>query len=77
MELTAENRLALYLPSLFAHGFQTLVDDTEVFYQMGGWYAPDASRGLRYDDPALAISWPAAVSEISEKDASWPLLGNL
>jgi dTDP-4-dehydrorhamnose 3,5-epimerase len=76
VELTAENRLALYLPSLFAHGFQTLVDDTEVFYQMGGWYVPDASRGLRYDDPALGISWPAAVAEISDKDASWPLLEN-
>lgn len=75
--LTAENRLALYAPPYFAHGFLTLADDTEVVYQAGGAYAPGAERGVRYDDPALGLRWPRAVSVISDKDASWPLLGGI
>ena len=73
-ELTAENRKMLYIPQGFAHGFQTLVDQTEVFYQISAFYSPIASRGHRYDDPVLAIEWPLEVSKISEKDQAWPLI---
>lgn len=73
--LTAQNRRALYMSPYLAHGYQTLSDDTEVSYQVSGPYTPSAERGLRHDDPALGIEWPAPVSVISEKDASWPLLG--
>ena len=68
VELTAENRIALYIPKGFAHGFQTLVDDTEVFYQMSEFYAPESARGFRWDDPQFDITWPLQVSQISEKD---------
>jgi dTDP-4-dehydrorhamnose 3,5-epimerase len=74
VELSAENRRALYIPKGFAHGFQTLADETEVEYQMGTPYAPGTDRGVRYDDPALAIPWPVPVTSISDKDRSWPLL---
>lgn len=77
VELSAENRRALYIPEMMAHGFQTLTDGAEVFYQMGGFYAPDCARGLHYDDPILDIDWPLPVSEISEKDATWPLLTSI
>ena len=72
VELTAENRRALYVPAGFAHGFQTLADDTEVFYQVSAFYTPGAEGGVRYDDPAFAVSWPLPVSVISAKDAAWP-----
>jgi dTDP-4-dehydrorhamnose 3,5-epimerase len=72
VELTADNRRMLYVPEGFAHGFQTLVDDTEVTYQVTEFYTPGAERGVRYDDPALGISWPLEVTVISEKDRSWP-----
>ena len=75
VELTAENRRALYVPPMFAHGFQTLADDTEVSYLMSEAFTPGTSRGYRYDDPALGLSWPLPVSVISDKDRSWPLLG--
>jgi dTDP-4-dehydrorhamnose 3,5-epimerase len=74
VELTADNRRALYVPAMFAHGFQTLTDGAEVTYQVDQAYTPGTEAGLRYDDPALAISWPVAVSVISPKDATWPLL---
>jgi dTDP-4-dehydrorhamnose 3,5-epimerase len=74
VELTAENHRALYLPEGFAHGYQTLSDGAELAYQMSEFYAPAQERGLRYDDPALSIRWPLPVTEISEKDRSWPLL---
>jgi dTDP-4-dehydrorhamnose 3,5-epimerase len=74
VELTADNKRALLVPPYFAHAYQTLVDDTEVLYQVSGSYDPTAERGLRYDDPALAISWPLPVNVISAKDASWPLI---
>lgn len=74
VELTAENRRALYVPAMFAHGYQTLVDDTEVTYQVSGVYTPAAERGQRYDDPALGLDWPVPVTVISAKDSSWPLL---
>lgn len=76
IELTAENRTALYVPPHFAHGFITLVDDTEVMYQVSGKYTPEAERGVRYNDPAIGIEWPLAPETLSEKDANWPLLDN-
>ncbi len=75
VQLTDRNRHALYVPAFFAHGFQTLEDDTEVVYQISGTYAPQAERGLHHADPALAIQWPLPVTEISHKDRSLPLLG--
>jgi dTDP-4-dehydrorhamnose 3,5-epimerase len=74
VELTEENRRALYVPPTFAHGYQTLTDKAEVVNQVNQAYTPGAEAGLRYDDPELAISWPLPVSVISAKDASWPLL---
>ena len=68
VELTAENRLMLYVPEGLAHGFQTLDDDTEVFYQMSEFYAPESARGVRWDDPAFGISWPIPDKIISAKD---------
>jgi dTDP-4-dehydrorhamnose 3,5-epimerase len=72
VELTAENRRALYVPPSFAHGFQTLADETEVDYQMGDFYDADGAVGYRFDDPAFAISWPLPVTVISETDRCWP-----
>ena len=61
------------MPEGFAHGYQTLVDDTETQYQVSAAYAPDAEGGVRWNDPAFGIEWPAAESRlISEKDMSWP-----
>jgi dTDP-4-dehydrorhamnose 3,5-epimerase len=74
LELTAKNRRALYIPEMFAHGFQTLEESTEVFYQMTEFYIPKLATGLRYDDPKLAIEWPLAVTEISDRDKAWALL---
>ncbi|NTW03459.1 MAG: dTDP-4-dehydrorhamnose 3,5-epimerase [Oscillochloris sp.] len=70
-ELTAENRRAIYVPEGFAHGFQTLVDDVEVIYQVSQVYTPSAASGVRYDDPTFGITWPLPVSEISPKDLTW------
>jgi dTDP-4-dehydrorhamnose 3,5-epimerase len=72
VELTDLNQRALYVPERFAHGFLTLTDDAEVFYQMSSFYEPAAGRGLRWDDPVLAISWPQPVVIISERDRSYP-----
>lgn len=74
VELSARNRRALFVPPYVAHGYQTLVDDTEVTYQVSGPYVPGAEDGYRYDDPAFAIAWPLAVTACSDKDAGWPLL---
>jgi dTDP-4-dehydrorhamnose 3,5-epimerase len=74
VELTADNHRALYVPPYFAHGYQTLVDDAEVSYQVSASYTPGTERGMRHDDPALGISWPLRVTSISAKDAAWPLL---
>jgi dTDP-4-dehydrorhamnose 3,5-epimerase len=74
VELSAANRRALYIPVGFAHGFQTLVDDTEVEYQMGAPYTSGTDRGVRHDDPAFAIAWPLPVSSISDRDRAWPLV---
>lgn len=72
VELTANNRRALFVPEGFAHGFQTLMDNSEVEYQMSEFYNPDGGAGYRYDDPALAIAWPRPVTVISPQDLAWP-----
>jgi dTDP-4-dehydrorhamnose 3,5-epimerase len=75
VELSEENRLALYIPRGLAHGFQTLGDDCEVLYLMGDPYVAQAARGVRWDDPAFAIQWPPAPPQgrtISKKDRDYP-----
>ena len=75
VELTADNGRALYIPEGCAHGFQTLMDDTEVFYQISVPWHPDSSRGTRWDDPAIGIRWPLANAAIlSQKDRHLPVL---
>jgi dTDP-4-dehydrorhamnose 3,5-epimerase len=76
VELSAENRRALFIPPYVAHGYQTLVDGAEVVYQVSGPYAPEGEQGFRYDDAAFGITWPLPVSVISDKDASWPLVSD-
>jgi len=73
-ELTADNHRMLYVPHGCAHGYQTLVDDAELLYQTSQVYAPEHATGVRYDDPALGIRWPAPVTVLSDADRSWPLL---
>lgn len=73
-ELTRQNHRALYVPKMFAHGYQTLEDDTEVLYEIDEYYAPETATGVRYNDPRLGIQWPLSVTDLSEKDANWPLL---
>lgn len=70
-ELTAENHKMLYIPKGFAHGFQTLTDNTEVFYQISQDYMPDYSRGFRWNDPSFKIKLPLEISMISKKDLSY------
>jgi dTDP-4-dehydrorhamnose 3,5-epimerase len=72
IELSADNRLALYVPEGCAHGFLTVLDDTEVVYQMSARHAPDAARGVRFDDPAFGIDWPGDVAVVNERDRSYP-----
>jgi dTDP-4-dehydrorhamnose 3,5-epimerase len=72
VKLTASNYTMLYVPEGFAHGFQTLEDDTEVVYQVSQFYIPGEERGARWNDPAFLIKWPGPVESISEKDANWP-----
>ncbi len=74
-ELTAENGRMLYLPEGCAHGYQTLVDETEMHYMASEVYTPDAARGMRFDDPKFGINWPFPVTCISEQDRNWPLVG--
>jgi dTDP-4-dehydrorhamnose 3,5-epimerase len=72
IELSASNRKALYVPEGFAHGFLTLADESEVSYWMSESFAPEAARGLRFDDPRLGIPWPARPRVISERDLGYP-----
>jgi dTDP-4-dehydrorhamnose 3,5-epimerase len=72
VELTADSYRALFVPEFFAHGFQSLVDETLVEYQMSEYYARERSRGFRYDDPVFALPWPLAITVISEQDLAWP-----
>jgi dTDP-4-dehydrorhamnose 3,5-epimerase len=70
--LTADNRRMLYVPKGFAHGFQTLEDATEVFYQISEFAAPEHARGVRWNDPLFAIPWPADERTIIERDRNYP-----
>lgn len=72
VELTADNYRMLYVPDGFGHGFQTLVDDTEVTYLVSEFYAPRAEGGVRYNDPAFGIEWPGEATVLSDKDRNWP-----
>jgi dTDP-4-dehydrorhamnose 3,5-epimerase len=71
-ELTATNRTMIYLPEGFAHGFQTLADNCELFYQISESYNPECTRGVRWNDPTFAIQWPIADRIISDRDRSFP-----
>jgi dTDP-4-dehydrorhamnose 3,5-epimerase len=72
VELTAANRRALYIPEGCAHGFLTLDDETEVFYQISAFYHPEAARGVRWNDPLFRIYWPGGVEVISDRDRTYP-----
>ena len=72
VELAAENRTMVYIPEGFAHGFQTLEDNTEVFYQMSETYHPGLAHGVRWNDPAFAIRWPVADPIVSRRDGDYP-----
>lgn len=76
-ELTARNHRQLYVPGGFAHGFQCLTEDCEVFYQMSAEYVPSLARGLRHDDPEVGIRWPLPVAQVSGRDAALPGLRDL
>lgn len=71
-ELTAQNHRMFYVPRMFAHGFVTLTDSTEVFYQMSTQYAPESATGVRWDDPVFNIHWPEQPKIISQRDQSYP-----
>jgi dTDP-4-dehydrorhamnose 3,5-epimerase len=71
-DLTAVDRRMLYVPEGFAHGFLTLEDDTEVFYQMSEFFAPESAHGVRHDDPAFGIRWPIEIQVVSDRDRSYP-----
>jgi dTDP-4-dehydrorhamnose 3,5-epimerase len=72
VELTEANHRALFIPKMFAHGFITLEDNTEVFYQISERFAPESARGARYDDPAFGIDWHNKVQVIAQKDLAFP-----
>jgi dTDP-4-dehydrorhamnose 3,5-epimerase len=74
VELSARNRQMLYVPEGFAHGFQTLEDDTEVFYQVSAYYHQESARGVRWDDLAFGIDWPLPVRVVSDRDRSHPFV---
>jgi dTDP-4-dehydrorhamnose 3,5-epimerase len=75
VELSAGTGRALYVPGLFAHGYQTLTDDTEVSYVVSERYSPAHESGFRHDDPAFGIEWPLPVTVISDKDRAWAPFG--
>jgi dTDP-4-dehydrorhamnose 3,5-epimerase len=72
LELTANNRLMMYVPRGFAHAILTLTEDAEAIYLVSAFYAQELERGLRWNDPAIGIEWPIEPIEISPKDAAWP-----
>ena len=72
-DLSAENRLRLYIPAGYAHGFQTLTDNAEVEYLISEFHTPDRAAGVRYDDAAFSIEWPLPVGAISDRDRTWPV----
>jgi len=73
-ELSANNGRMMYVPEHCAHGFQTLEEETEMYYMTSGFYDPDSVRGVRFDDPAFNIQWPLVATVVSEQDLKWPLL---
>ena len=73
-ELSAENKLMMYIPEGFAHGFQTLEDNSGLLYMHTAYYSPEAEDGLRYNDPLVNISWPIEISEISMRDTNHDIL---
>lgn len=75
-ELNEDNRLMMYVPRGFAHGFITLSDNVEALYLVSDFYSPNQERGICYNDPFINITWPISPIEISEKDLNWPLLAN-
>jgi dTDP-4-dehydrorhamnose 3,5-epimerase len=74
VELTSANHRMFYIPEGFAHGYQTLAEGAEIFYQISELYHPECAGGLRWNDPALGIDWPLPVTVIAERDATYPLL---
>jgi dTDP-4-dehydrorhamnose 3,5-epimerase len=72
VDLTADNYKMIFVPEGFAHGFQTLSDDTEIFYQVSQFYTPGSEDGIRWNEPLFGIDWPLEVTVISEKDMNWP-----
>jgi len=72
--LSAENGRMLYVPEGCAHGYQTLDEDSEMYYMTSAFYTPCAARGVRFDDPLFQIKWPLAATAVSEQDRNWPLL---
>jgi len=75
IELNDDNRRSLYIPPGFAHGFETLTENAEVYYQMSAFYEPSAAKGVRWDDPAFGIRWPAPPQVISDRDRGYPDFG--
>ena len=75
VELRADNYKMLYIPEGCAHGYQTLEDDTDLYYMTSQYFTPSAAKGVRFDDPAFGIVWPLAPTAISEQDRNWPLIG--
>jgi dTDP-4-dehydrorhamnose 3,5-epimerase len=74
VELSAENGRMLYVPEQCAHGYQTLEKNTEMYYMTSGFYTPNLTCGVRFDDPMFGIQWPSAVAAVSEQDRNWPLV---
>lgn len=77
VELSSDSQRALYVPGRFAHGYQTLDDESAILYQASTFYSPTAESGLRYDDPRLAIEWPLPVAVVSSKDCNFGLLESI
>jgi dTDP-4-dehydrorhamnose 3,5-epimerase len=76
VELSKDNMRMVYIPEGFAHGFQTLTDNAALIYRHSAFYSPEYEHGLRFDDPALAISWPLPIGAISPKDRGYPFIDN-
>jgi dTDP-4-dehydrorhamnose 3,5-epimerase len=74
VELSAENGKMLYVPEQYAHGYQTLEDNSEIYYLTSGYYIPDLATGVRFNDPFFNIKWPIPVTSISDQDCNWPLV---
>jgi dTDP-4-dehydrorhamnose 3,5-epimerase len=74
VELSAQSHTMLYVAEWCAHGYLSLTDGSEIRYLTSQFYEPDAATGVRYDDPALGIDWPAEVRLVSDRDREWPLL---